>query len=194
MESPEGIVWIIEIAAVLVLISAMLDGWRTGAVQGILRIVGFLAGILVAAQYTGSFSAEFPASWSKEARSIVAFLIILLAVYWVVSFIGATIKHALAGSPLGPVDRIGGAAIGLVKAMLIIAAIGVALVYSPINGRWRDAFFQSRAAGISMTVSGAIYRAARPYLEGPFSQSTDWLDRQIDHLRPDLAGRDVQEI
>jgi membrane protein required for colicin V production len=112
--------------AAAALLSTLRSFYR-GLVREVAAIAGLLVGFVFAAHHYAALAPKLP--WvSRYAADVAAFILIVIAVYLVVSLASYLLRGALRIILLGWVDRLLGAGFGLVEAVLVSAAILMALV------------------------------------------------------------------
>lgn len=130
---------VVDIVLVLVLLGYLVQGYRLGFVRSIGAIVGIIAGGIAAALLSPLIGSLVPDETGEVVATIVAAVVLVLLGHAIGSGIGAAIGGVLRRSPLGPVDRILGAAAQLVVSALAISVIaslavslGVPYVAQPV--------------------------------------------------------------
>jgi S1-C subfamily serine protease len=121
---------ILDVVLALVLLGYLVQGYRLGLVRSIGAIAGIIAGGIAAALLSPLIGSLVPDETGKVIATIVAAVVLVLLGHAVGSGIGAAIGGVLRRSPLGPVDRLLGAAASLVVsalAMSMIASLAVSL-------------------------------------------------------------------
>ena len=130
---------VLDIVLVLVLLGYLIQGWRLGFVRSLGAIVGIVAGGIAAALLSPLIGSLVPDETGRVVATIVAAIVLVLLGHAVGSGIGAAIGGVLRRSPLGPIDRLLGAAAQLVVSALAISVIaslavslGVPYVAQPV--------------------------------------------------------------
>ncbi len=121
---------ILDVVLALVLLGYLVQGYRLGLVRSIGAIAGIIAGGIAAALLSPLIGSLVPDETGKVIATIVAAVVLVLLGHAIGSGIGAAIGGVLRRSPLGPVDRLLGAAASLVVsalAMSMIASLAVSL-------------------------------------------------------------------
>jgi S1-C subfamily serine protease len=116
---------VLDIVLALVLLGYLVQGYRLGFVRSIGAIVGLIAGGIAAALLSPLIGSLVPEETGKVVATIVAAVVLVLLGHAVGSGIGAAIGGVLRRSPLGPVDRLLGAA-----ASLVVSALAVSMIAS----------------------------------------------------------------
>ncbi len=115
---------------VLLLISAV-SGFIKGFILSVASFAGFLLGIIISFRFAGDIQQWLMAFTGAEGRYLyfVAFLICFAVVVALVHLIGKMVEKAVQLVALGFVNRLGGAALAILKTMLIFSALIYALSY-----------------------------------------------------------------
>lgn len=132
---------VLDIVLVLVLLAYLVQGYRLGFVRSLGGMVGIVAGAIAAALLSPFIGSLVPDETGQVVATIVAAIVLVLLGHAIGSGIGALIGGVLRRSPLGPVDRVLGAAAQLVVSALAISmiaslavALGVPYVAQPVAG------------------------------------------------------------
>jgi len=124
----------VDLLAVALVLIAAVAGFRSGALPqlgGIAgAVIGAVAGILVL-----PFVIELLAGVDPTARAVIALLVLLGAVataQGIGSGIGASVGRSLGAGVLSAADRLAGAGIGAVQALLVVWLAGGLLAVAPL--------------------------------------------------------------
>ena len=95
-----------------------------GLIRSLVSAFGVLLGIVLAAWYAPAL-ADVLSQWipQSELAEISAFLLILVGTYLVAALLGRVLRGAAKAVGLGFFDRLGGAAFGFGRAVLVLAAV-----------------------------------------------------------------------
>lgn len=109
--------------AVLVGVSTFMAFLR-GLIRSLISAFGVVLGIVLAAWYAPSL-ADVLSRWLPRPvlAEICAFLLIIAATYMVAVLLGKVLRGAAQAVGLGFFDRLGGAAFGFARAVLVLAAV-----------------------------------------------------------------------
>ncbi|MBW1918404.1 MAG: CvpA family protein [Deltaproteobacteria bacterium] len=112
---------LLDLGILIVLLLVGLRGYYRGLFQELSVIVGLLGGLLVAAHLYLRLAHLFQ-PWINNPLycQILAFITILIAVYWLTRILGHLLQRVLARLYLGGLDRWLGCLFGLAKGMLIL--------------------------------------------------------------------------
>lgn len=116
-----------DAAVYLVLIFAVITGFNTGLLRGAITILGYLfampiamaATSMLAPQLGGKFGAAFG---SALVQNSILFFGIFLIAGMLLGQVGRMALDDATGSP-GPIDRVGGAALGMVRVGLVATTL-----------------------------------------------------------------------
>ena len=116
------------IIGILLLLSFVL-GWRQGLIRQLFGILALLLGVFCAYKFSDS-TAYYLAKWfsmNEAVTNAVAFAITFIAVLFLVILIGRVADRFIKLVALGLVNRLLGAILGALKAVLIISVCWVIL-------------------------------------------------------------------
>jgi membrane protein required for colicin V production len=122
---------IIDILILISLIIAAISGFMKGLILSVASFVGFFLGIIVSFRFAGSVQQILMDLTGSEGRYLyfIGFLICFVLVTLVVHFIGKAIEKAVELVALGFLNRLTGAAFGVLKSLLVFSALIYALAY-----------------------------------------------------------------
>lgn len=159
----------LDILFLAIAVASVIEGLRIGLSRMIIGLAAVIAGLLLGAWFCGAIAAYFePYLKSQALARILAFLLIFAAVQAAGGLLGLLCARIFKWTGLGMVDRLLGAAGGVLKAAF--AAAVIVLIFSS---------FQLKP--LEEAVAGS--RAA-PYLIGPAQALVYLCPRQ---LRDDFA-------
>lgn len=168
--------WVIVAVIAVSVIQAVISGFFHEA----FGIAGLVLGYLLAAWNYERLAARF-APYMKSAwlGEIGAFLIIFLAVLFLAGIAGRITRHIVKEAGLSFVDRVLGAALGLLRGCLIAAVILMSMAAFVPTSAWLEG---SELAPYFLVVGRAAIWAAPPELRARFYQGLDLLRRQQQHM------------
>jgi membrane protein required for colicin V production len=150
-------------AAVLVL--SLLLGLLRGLVSEVLSVISWVAAFFLAQYLAPQVSGLLPLGKAPEPlRYAAGFGLVFLLVVIMGAFVGWLIGRMVQAVGLRPIDRILGAAFGLVRGVIVLLAFSVVVNLSPLKELtwWTD----SRAAGMAMSA----LKKMKPVLPSRFGQ------------------------
>lgn len=113
----------LDIVLIVVIVISAFTGLRMGLIKAVLSLVGTIVGVILAGRYYIFLSERLSFIPQESLAKIVAFVIILFAVMAIVSIIASLLKWAVSLIMLGWVNRLGGAAFGLVLGVIFCSAL-----------------------------------------------------------------------
>jgi len=131
-------------------ISLVVGAWR-GLVYELLSLANWIAAFVLA-QWFGPAAAQWlPISGATEmVRYAVGFVLVFVLALFAGGLLAFLIRKLVAAVGLRPVDRVLGAAFGLVRAVVVLLALAVVVGMTPLNkGIWWQ---ESTGAGIATVV------------------------------------------
>jgi membrane protein required for colicin V production len=170
-----------DLLIVIVLVVSVISAFVKGFFVEVFSLAGVILGLFVAAANYGGF-----AIWilrvihSREAANLIAFLLIVLAVMVVASIAGRLLRGLFRTVGLGIVDRLLGAAFGLVEGCVVVTLILMGMVaFLPrqdwlSNSRLAPAFLTA-AHGGSQVVPFALGEEIRQGLQALRMGQPNWL-------------------
>ena len=177
------IVWV----TVAVLAICGFYGWRAGMVRRVLELVGLVLAILVSARFAAAVTPWLAEHTAMSAHTalltsyVLVFVVALIAARLLAGALAAVIRW----TPLGWLDRLGGAVCGVTIAALLIS-VGLIAVSQGSGGQ------AVREAYLRQPVGEAIYHAAPSLYQG----ARRLFGGQIDELwqrAVELGGKLVEE-
>lgn len=144
--------------------SLLLGAWR-GLVHEVLSIIGWIAAFLLAQMFAPDVAAVLPMGQAPEiAQYAGAFVLVFLLVIIACGLVTWLIKKAVEAVGLRPVDRVLGAAFGVLRGALLLMAIAIVVNMSPLKrGDW---WVESKGAAMST----AAVKQLKPVLPERFGQ------------------------
>ena len=122
---------IIDVVILIFLLISAISGFIKGFVLSIASFIGFFLGIMISFRLADDVQQWLMVLTGAEGRYLyfIAFLICFSVVVALVHVLGKIIEKALQMVALGFLNRLGGAALGILKTMLIFSALIFALSY-----------------------------------------------------------------
>ncbi len=132
---------VLTIVGLSVILSVM-----RGLLREVLAILGWVAAFYVAKTYTNQLLPMMPADIPTEPlRVLAAFLVLFLATLLVASLLAIALSAIFKKIGLGWLNRLLGAAFGVVRGLLIVCILVflAGLTNIPKDTRWRNAMFSA---------------------------------------------------
>jgi uncharacterized membrane protein required for colicin V production len=150
------------LAAALLL--GLYHGLRGGLVRSAFKLLGFIAGLLLARPLAAALAPRLPAEFDFPGSGVVLVLLCFVAIAMVFALVGYLLAKSVSWTPLVWLDRAGGGllglAIGLILAGLLLGMLDRLGVAAPlINGAtgWEASFLRF-LIGVTNDLFGAVGR------------------------------------
>lgn len=131
----------------VLLVSMVVGAWR-GLVYEMLSLANWIAAFVLA-QWFGPAAAEWlPLAGATEVvRFLAGFVLVFVVALFVGGLLAFLIRKLVAAMGLRPVDRVLGAAFGVVRGVVVLLALTVVVGMTPMkSGSW---WHESTGAGIA---------------------------------------------
>lgn len=122
----------LDLVFAFILLWAVNSSRATGLIQEVFTLLGLGAGIILAGQLYAPLSRTLFGETPREIGSVVAFLAILLAVWFAVGFLGRLVRLSVRWMKFDWVDQFGGILFGLLKGLIIIEVLLVLFARFPV--------------------------------------------------------------
>ncbi len=113
----------LDIGIIVVIAISLSIGLKAGIIKIVLSLAGVIVGIILAGRYSIPLAKQLTFITSEEIAKIVAFAMILLGVMLVAAVLASVLKWTASVVMLGWVNRLGGAAFGLVLGAILCGAL-----------------------------------------------------------------------
>ena len=154
-----GLDTVITAVIALIILVFLIDGIRRGLVRQLFEIVGLIAAF-IGAFYLGHFFAHRFEGSTRISYAVILFFfsgVVFIAIALVFHFIGLVLQKVVSVTILGPVDRIGGAALGALKGVLFVSLVCVLITSAPAAGGFRQKLEANRIAAAMCPVLPRVY-------------------------------------
>jgi uncharacterized membrane protein required for colicin V production len=155
--------------ASIVTLGLIAIGAITGGIKGfarqIIELIGLVVSFLVAA-VLGSWVAQFLSNNTSIPHApalVLSFVLVFVAGLVAFHFVAIAAQKLIHTSLLGWLDRVGGAALGLVAATLIVSVL-VTIAYDlPLSGEMRRSLDSSTVVNFVQPIAGWLFDMAIPH-------------------------------
>lgn len=158
------------IIAIALLFSAVL-GYRNGFIKTVFHFVGFILGGVLGIYLSLKFSHD----WSVDIKRIGFVIASIVGGGYLCSFLGGLLAKGLRATifkgPLAFIDSVTGAALELIRTVIVVYLIATVLLWSP----WEK--IQEEVA------TSKILLEVQPYIPGLITQANDWVKNEFLNLR-----------
>ena len=144
--------------------SMLLGAWR-GLVYEVLSVLGWVVSFFVAQWFAPDLAARLPVqSAADPVRYAAAFVLIFIASVFAAGLLAFLLKKLVAAVGLAPVDRVLGAAFGVLRGVVLLLAATVVIDMTALKSSdwWRE----SKGA----PVLAATLKAIKPVLPEQFAK------------------------
>lgn len=119
---------LLDLGLLVVLLLLVWRGYTRGLLQEVSTVIGFLAGLVIAAHYYLRLAPLLAPHLPQPAHNrLAAFFLLFIGAYWLIRLGGLLFRRLLVSLYLGPVDRWLGSAFALLKGAVILGFILSAL-------------------------------------------------------------------
>jgi membrane protein required for colicin V production len=170
-----------DLLIVIVLVVSVISAFVKGFFVEVFSLAGIVLGLFVAATNYGGFSLwVLRVVHNREAANLIAFLLIALGVMVLASIAGRLLRGLFRGVGLGIVDRLLGAAFGLVEGCVVVTLVLMGIVaFLPrqdwLNNSRLAPVFLTAAHGGSQVVPFALGEEIRQGLQALRTGQPNWL-------------------
>jgi len=123
----------LDLATFVVAVILAVWGAKTGLIGELFRFGGMIVGFFVSFMYYHDLQARIPISSNQTVTGVFAFLLIFIVVFLIILGIGFALKKFTEAIMLGWIDNALGAALGVLKALLIAWAVCLSISSMPFE-------------------------------------------------------------
>ena len=144
----------VDIALVVLLLAAIVIGSRRGFFSGIMGMLGLVAGIVFSISYMDQITAKFLSHMRVSPVMVVfmGFIVVFVLVYVGIKLLGYFFYKFASLRPLGNVDKVGGAIMGIFQGWVVLGVFLFLLIFLPLPGsvvqKVDDSFFGPGMRGV----------------------------------------------
>ncbi|MEM8601317.1 MAG: CvpA family protein [Bacteroidota bacterium] len=158
----------------VVAVLGLIRGWFKGLVDQVLSIVGIVVAIILSAMFAAPVGSAVVSSMGLSPRiaGTVGFAVVFAGVMLGVFLLVRAIKNTLAALSLGGIDKVGGAAFGGFKALLVLSLLLGFVNMMPLMAGSTDPVFDEATREGSMlyepvrNIAPATWAVVQPILPG----------------------------
>lgn len=122
----------VDFAILLIILGFVVTAYTAGLIREVVTLIAIVIGIVVAGLLYDDFAADVLVFIDDEdAAQAVSFLILLGSVYLMGQIAAYALKAMASIMMLGWADKIGGAAFGLIKGLLVVQVLVIVLAAYP---------------------------------------------------------------
>lgn len=146
----------IDYIILVILVLFLIQGYRKGIIIGLATIAALVLGIYVAVHFSNYLDATLVEHLhpSRKWLPILSFSITFILVVIAVMLVAKLTEKLVDMVGMGFFNRIGGAALGLVKGVIVVSILVFVFTKVDSKGKWltekdkQGSFFYSRVAGV----------------------------------------------
>ena len=159
----------LDIIIGIVLILFAIGGFRNGIIREAFSLVAFLGGIYGAMKLSEWFGKLIGKiiDVSPEWTSVIAFMIIFIALALLINWLGSLLANLIASLNLGFVDRIGGIVFGIAKGFLLMGVLIVLL----------DFFGIKEVINKDVREKSKLYTTSEKFATWIYDNKDGWIDK-----------------
>jgi membrane protein required for colicin V production len=116
------------------LLAAIIIGARRGVFSGLMGIIGLTAGVIFSINYSEQITAKFLSHMRVSTVMVVfmAFIVVFVMVYVGIKLLGYFFYKFASLKPLGRVDAVGGAILGIFQGWIVLGVMLFLLIFLPL--------------------------------------------------------------
>jgi membrane protein required for colicin V production len=156
--------WVDVAMAAVLLVSMLVGGWR-GLVFELLALAGWVAAFILAQLYAPDAAKLLPVGAPGSALNLgAAFALVFLGALVLWTIAARLVRLVLHATPLSGLDRLLGAAFGLVRGVVLLLVVALLVGLTPMarHPDWR--------ASVGAAWLQALLRGAAPMLPAPWAR------------------------
>lgn len=147
-------------------LSAVIGLWR-GLVYEVLSLAGWVAAFLLAQAYAAEVGSRLPMDGASAPLQLAAgFVLVFIGAVFAAGLVAWLVKKLVASVGLRPVDRLLGAAFGLMRGAVLLLALAVVISMTPLQSQpwWRDSSVASTLTDTLHTLKPLLPASVARYL------------------------------
>lgn len=143
-------------------------GWRAGVVRRLLELAGLVLAILVSARFAALVAPWLDEHSAMEATTalLASYVLVFVAALIIVRLVAQALTAVIHWTPLGWVDRLGGAVCGVLIAALLISVGLIAVSQAPGGRTVREAYMDQPVGQAIYQAAPSLYQGARQLFGG----------------------------
>jgi len=159
----------LDILILVVLAISVIGGLMAGVIKILFGVVGIILGVVLAGRFGGPLADKLTFISDARTANILSFIVIMIVVLLIAGVLAFIFKKIAEGVLLGWINRLGGAVLGLLLGMLLMAAIlTVSVKYAGFSGAVENSWMAGFLLNKFPVVLGL--------LPGDFKSVKDWFN------------------
>lgn len=159
-----AVIWV----TLSVLAACALFGWRAGVLRRLVELVGVVLSVLVTARFASALTPWLSTNTGLDDSSalILGYVLMFAAAMVVVRLVASAVSRFVHWTPLGWLDRVGGAVCGVLLGALVASVGLIAVSQAPGGDEIRDAYTEHPVGDVIYHAAPALYQGAHRLLGG----------------------------
>jgi len=156
-------IWV-DFVMMVLLLFALIAGAKRGFFSGINGLIGLVAGIIVAINYTDLITHRVLSHMrvSPVAVTVLSFLFFLVVVYFFFKILGYLFYKFAELKPLGKIGKVAGAIFGVIQGWIVLGFLLILLMFLPLPQGAVKALDSSMLAPMMRGTIPFIYEESAP--------------------------------
>jgi len=169
-------------------------GWRAGVVRRLVELVGLVAAILASARFASLVAPKLDeiSAMDDTTALLASYVMVFIAALVAVRFLAKGIAAFIRWTPLGWLDKVGGAVCGALIGALLISVGLIAVSQAPRGAAVRDTFTEQPVGDLIYHAAPSVYQGARKIFGGEvdelWERVVDLRDKVVDEAGRAAAG------
>ena len=161
-------------------------GWRAGVIKRVIELAGVVVSVVVTARFASSVAPWVDQHTGLDVAGalVLAHILMFVAALVLVRVIASMVSKFVHWTPLGWLDKLGGALCGVLLGALVVSVGLIAVSRAPGGEKVREAYTENPVGDVIYHAAPAIYQGAHKLLGG-----------KVDSLWHDAVevGREVKD-
>lgn len=143
-------------------------GWRGGVLRRLIELVGVVAAVIVTARFAAGLAPWLAEHTGFDATGalVLAHVIMFAAALVVVRVVANLVTGVVHWTPLGWLDRMGGAVCGVLLGAMVVSVGLIAVSQAPGGERVRETYQAHPLGAVIYHAAPAIYQSAHRLVDG----------------------------
>jgi membrane protein required for colicin V production len=143
-------------------------GWRAGVLRRLLELAGVVLAIVLSARFAAAVAPWLGhrTAMSETTALLASYVLVFVGALILVSLLARTLTRLIHWTPLGWLDRLGGAICGVVLGALLVSIGLIAVSQAPRGEAVREAYLRQPAGQIIYQAAPSLYHSARRLFGG----------------------------
>lgn len=154
----------VDFIMMALLLFALIAGAKRGLFSGINGIIGLVAGIIVAVNYTDLITHRVLSHMrvSPVAVTVLSFLLFLVVVYFFFKILGYLFYKFAELKPMGNIGKVAGAIFGVIQGWIVVGFLLILLMFLPLPQDFVNVLDSSVLAPMMRGTIPFIYEESAP--------------------------------